>query len=352
MKTLKIHSKFNLDLISTYRNELFGLSIIGIMIFHYFLRIVDHGTENALARFYHTVFSSVGVECFVFLSGMGLYFSMKKNSNIKQFYTKRLVRVLVPYVVWGVAFWLVKDFLVNQKTLLDFVQDLSFITFFTKGERVLWYIGFITVMYLFFPLIFKILDTNKHCFIRFALMLAVVMSVVVAVNVLLLETYNKIEVALNRVPVFLIGTFYGKRIYEHKAFNLWDGLLVLFSVLVHFYGTMQSYGVIPTSINFGRYEYTLFAIVLIFFSVWILSKINFKPLHRFLKSVGALSLELYMTHVSIDNIMRACNIPTYELKYYLMCVFLSIIFSIILHFSLKNITISIGQQKQVLKYKK
>lgn len=344
MKICKKHKPFNLGLISACRNELFGLTIIGIILFHYFLRVIEHGTPNAVASFYDTVFSSVGVECFLFLSGMGLYFSMKKNSSLKQFYTKRLVRVLVPYAVWGVVFWMIKDFLVYQKSLLDFVLDFSFVTFFTKGERVLWYIGFITVIYLLFPLFFKILDTDKHAFLRLVILLAVVMSIVVTVNVVLLDLYNNIEVALNRVPVFLIGTYYGKRIYEHQTFNLWDGLLIAFSILVHIYGVLQSYGLMTFGINFGRYEYTLFAIVLLFFSVWVLSKISFKPLHSFLKSVGALSLELYMTHVSIDNIMRACGIHTYELKYYIICVFLSIIFSIILHFSIKNITIKLLKQ--------
>jgi hypothetical protein len=41
--------------------------------------------------------------------------------------------------------------------------------------------------------------------------------------------------------------------------------------------------------------------------------------------------------------MRFCKIPTYEIWYYILCVILSIIFSFLLHFALKNIIIKVGK---------
>ena len=41
-----------------------------------------------LGKLYNTFIGSVGVEFFVFLSGVGLYFSMSKDSNILHFFSE------------------------------------------------------------------------------------------------------------------------------------------------------------------------------------------------------------------------------------------------------------------------
>ena len=53
-------------------------------------------------------------EIFVFLSGMGLYYSFSKDSNVKKFYIKRYKRILIPYVIVAIAFWGIKDLLILE----------------------------------------------------------------------------------------------------------------------------------------------------------------------------------------------------------------------------------------------
>lgn len=341
IKYEKMKTKFNLSLISKYRNELFGLSIISIMIFHYCLRVRQNcsGTVLNIANVYDNLISSVGVECFLFLSGMGLYFSMKKNSKIGRFYSKRMTRVLIPYAIWGGVFWIAMDLLAKKSGLLDFVLDFSFVTFWTEGESVLWYICFIVLMYLAFPLIFKAFESPKHGFLYFCIMLVFSVGTALSLKILLPDTYEHTEIAVNRIPIFLIGAYMGKRIYRKDDFRFCDMLVVLLGIAVHIYGVLQRCGIIPIDVSFSRYEFALFSISLIYICVWILSKIRFFKVKKFLTSVGALSLELYMTHVTIDNLLRFCGIPTYKIENYIVIVIFSTIFSILLHFSLKNITI-------------
>lgn len=340
---MKSDKKFNLGLISKYRGELFGLSIISIIVFHFFLRVKNSGTDTfcVIANVYDSLISSVGVECFLFLSGMGLYFSMMKNSGTLQFYKKRMSRVLLPYAVWGAVFWISLDLLAKGKGIAEFLFDYSLLSFWVEGDSVLWYIAFIVVMYLLFPLIFRILNSEKHASVCFVIMLAVCIAFAVLLKFFAPTVYDHIEIAVNRIPIFLFGTYMGRRIYKNDNFRIGDLLLVLLGIAVHIYGVLQRSGIIGLKFGFSRYEFALFSVSLIYICVWLLSKVHLHRFKAFLRGAGAISLELYMTHVTIDYLLRFCKIPTYSLNYYILIVILSIIFSILLHFSIKNIIIKL-----------
>lgn len=79
---------------SRYRSSMFGLSIIGIMVFHYFEHIRSAHLLLRSEQFWDYYIGSTGVDFLLFLSGMGLFYSLTKNDDICQFYKKRLVRIL------------------------------------------------------------------------------------------------------------------------------------------------------------------------------------------------------------------------------------------------------------------
>ena len=70
--------------IEHYRNELMGIAIISIIVYH----CVGHINFPAFPLNY----GFIGVDIFMFLSGYGLCFAIKKW-KIKDFYLRRLLRV-------------------------------------------------------------------------------------------------------------------------------------------------------------------------------------------------------------------------------------------------------------------
>lgn len=132
--------------ISKYRGELFGLSIISIIVFHYF-----EGVANAIytGRFlklvafvYNGIIGSTGVDVFLFLSGFGIYYSLSKKPTIIAFYAKRLRRVAFPYLIVGGIFWTIKDLIIENQSIIEFVYDYSLLSFWGEGTRAFWYISF------------------------------------------------------------------------------------------------------------------------------------------------------------------------------------------------------------------
>ena len=85
--------KTNWSIFSKNRSSIYGVAIISIIIYHYFEDVaalnLTGGGLRQICQLYNTFISSVGVEFFVFLSGVGLYFSLEKDSNTLHFFTKR-----------------------------------------------------------------------------------------------------------------------------------------------------------------------------------------------------------------------------------------------------------------------
>ena len=68
--------------ISRYRGELMAAAIIATILFHVSLPRSD--MFYGLRRM-----GNIGVDIFLFLSGMGLWFSWVKNQSVERFFTRR-----------------------------------------------------------------------------------------------------------------------------------------------------------------------------------------------------------------------------------------------------------------------
>ncbi len=137
--------------------ELKGLAILMIVFSHigYFL-VNDHRFLWPLS-----IMAGIGVNLFLFLSGLGLTFSqLHKNLGVRQFYKHRLLKLFTPFwLVIAILFALDFVFLKINYSWPYVVQ--SFFGIFTHADLYkdvnspLWYLTFILGYYLLFPLVFS-----------------------------------------------------------------------------------------------------------------------------------------------------------------------------------------------------
>ena len=120
----------DLKVISKHRGKIMGLAIISIIIFHYFedIKIFNNVSLGLtrIAQLYNITIGSCGVDIFIMLSAIGVYFSYAKNSNIGEFYIKRIKRVLIPYIILCGAYWIIFDLFIKKTTLSVFWKDFFF----------------------------------------------------------------------------------------------------------------------------------------------------------------------------------------------------------------------------------
>ena len=230
-------NNFHLGWFSKYRNELFGLSMLEFIFFHYTENISNAINDGILdpdstpivsfLNNFHDYIGSMGVEIFVILSGMGLFYSFEKNHNLGYFYKRRLRRVVIPYLIVAVPFWVISDNAFRADGAIETIKDISFYTFFSDGTNTLWFIGFITAMYLVFPVVYALVGKRgTHDVSNMCILIAILDVTMILIRKYFPEIGENISIAYGRAPDFVIGVFLGKYIQDDKEIRPFNAAIV------------------------------------------------------------------------------------------------------------------------------
>lgn len=145
-----------LSLISKYRQELMGIATILILVCH------SVGNNVYIPFPLNKLFAlgTCGVDIFFFLSGFGLYYSLQKKKSILQWYKKRYIRILVPYLIISIIGFV--DYCINQPyDFGEYLFRLSLLSFWTD-HNVAWFLAVIIPFYAITPFLYQILFSHKH----------------------------------------------------------------------------------------------------------------------------------------------------------------------------------------------
>lgn len=97
-----LHTELNLNVLSKNRTQLMGIGAIFVLICH----SIQHVSFQPIIM-YVISYCNIGVDIFLFTSGMGLFYSLTKLNinqqyNIKKiikWYTYRYIRIIIPYLL-------------------------------------------------------------------------------------------------------------------------------------------------------------------------------------------------------------------------------------------------------------
>ena len=313
---------FALQWISEYREELFGIAILSIMFFHFTVIYLDF-YESGQSLFYISInrfnklIGSAGVDAFVFLSGVGLYFSFSGNSDILRFYSRRYKRIIPPYVIVAGTFWLFADAIYTDRGLTRWLEDFTFITFFREGVNNFWFIAFIAGMYLVFPLLYKLIFGSSAGWLIFIFLTAAALLLPVWVHIHEPEIYSRLNIALTRVPWFIAGTFAGRFIKERRNIPHIIAMAVILA------GPVCKYYIAVKGIKgpLSRYATGLLAISLMLLFIYVIRLLqNAKILRKVLCFFGNYSLEFYLLHVALWGILAGAGATLYKPGSYMMLI--------------------------------
>lgn len=115
-----------LDNISKYRTEIMGWAILGVMLAH--VKSIYEFPDTVLTKLLGAFCYSVFTDGFLFHSGFGLYNSMYYDKNIKRFYKKRFLRLLVLYWIISTPYFIYTDLVVGEgmSSFTGHITTLSF----------------------------------------------------------------------------------------------------------------------------------------------------------------------------------------------------------------------------------
>lgn len=251
------------------RSYLMGLAIIGVVMVHVATQEVDHAIYKIISLLFNK--GHLGVNVFFLLSVYGLCYSYNKN-NLKRFYLNRLLRI---WPIFPVA--LVARYFVNSVPLKDafvrFIYEISGLFLFQVKRDFFWYMGVLTLLYLFFPLLYELFNKLKNYKITFLLFFCLLSHILVMCDFGSNDIYLY---TVSRIPMIYLGfyTFFCVRDKEFNKLYLAYGFCALLSL---------------TQINYMTCLFLPAAMLVVSFS-------KLKPFDKQISFLGKHSLEIYLGH--------------------------------------------------------
>lgn len=293
---------------------------------------IYHVHKNGWVEFFRNYITSSSVDGFLFLSGFGLYYAMKKHPDISQFYKRRFTRILIPYFLIAIPALCWNDFLFDKTGVKAFFSDLSFYSFFTRGMSWFWYILLICFCYLIFPFIFRAIDkapNEESEQMRIINLFTFFTMITFVIRLSNKELFDNTNLALLRIPFFCLGCFIGKYSYEKRSISGGTyGLMLLSLFAIQFRK--------GSKIIFARYSAAFLNISACILIAILFSKLkHFGKIHncikKFFEWFGKYSLELYLAHVTVRGVMRDYGHPTCYGRNELIMVAISIVLALIVN---------------------
>ncbi len=280
--------KYNLGLISTNRNTIYGLSILWIMLFHSSI-VFSSPLITSIKNL-----GKYGVDIFLFVSGISLYFSFEKSNNLKAFYIKRLKRVVIPTLLIVIPYYALYFVLYYHYFKLDFYFSIiTGLDLFVTGGRGIWFITAILLCYLAYPFLHKLFRQNNS-----VLALVILLTICVLVNYTISRLFpafwQNSEILFYRFPVFIIGAFAGKYVFEDKTLPFNRIFIAIGSIAI-----MLGY------IFANQFIKDIFSIRYVIIPCAICATIifsvlgSFRPINKLMSFISPITLEIYLCHERI-----------------------------------------------------
>ena len=294
--------------ISRFRAEQMGAAMLFVILFHVAL---DRGDPfYGLRRC-----GNVGVDIFLFLSGVGLWFSWVKTPDVLRFYRRRLLRIVPTWIVVATAFYM-PDYLGARRfsrSLVDLRGDITINwDFWLHDELTFWYVPAIMALYLVAPWYMRLVQSRPVY--RWLPLLMVIWCVMVQWVLPIHHAVGHIEIFWSRVPIFFIGINFGEMVRMRRQLPGEAVWLLLITFLMTFgtclYLEQVRHGHFPLFVE--RMLYIPFTVC----TVLVMNRI-FRRMPQWVNSsfrfVGALSLEAYLIHIHFVLVY----VQPYHLGYWL-----------------------------------
>ena len=299
----------NYGALSKYRGELMGLAILFVVLFHVYMPRAD---------FFYPLrrLGNVGVDMFLFVSGMGLWFSWTRlrsgrkphgdggaplMESLRVFFRRRYVRVYPVWLLVASVFYVWKYCTVPggkySPDIFNLMANILFNwSFWRADDLTFWYVPATMMLYLFAPAYMELI---RRCPVfRWLPAAAMLLAAMVQYVPLLHSAVGHLEIFFSRIPIFLIGINCGERVMEKRGLGrgaLWM-LLIVFAMSLWLCLRLEYMGHGRFPLFMERMVYiplTVSALLLECRAIAVLPH----GVNRVLAFLGTVSLEIYLVHI-------------------------------------------------------
>ena len=293
--------------ISKHRTALMGIAAIMILLCHSARRI---SMPSAIA--YPLSFLNIGVDIFLFLSGMGIYHSLEKlpkdknrfHKVMRGWYFRRYSRILIPYILIVIPFCGLTMYVEGESwsTIFKYFTTISFWTDHTG----FWFIALIIPLYFLAPLIFNFVSSRGG--MKLLIILTICTIIALIPNMFDSEgayVFSNFQFAIIRVPSFILGMVLAPMIFDNKKIRV--SILVYLSIIAV---------ILLISTRHIVYTYAYMVLPVTLLLAIFLEFVEKNRIYNGLTFFGKISLESYLFNGAIQTyivwIMAFLVLPDYN----------------------------------------
>lgn len=292
------------SIISATRPALMGIATIMILICHSASWCTDlpASISSILKMGY------IGVDIFLFISGVGMYYSWHhhvdqcmstQRGGVLDWYLKRYKRILVPYIVISIPAYLALCWIDNE-SFVFFINNVSTFSYwiYHKGA---WYIAMLIPLYLITPLLVRLLS-NKSSWVFFIILTLICYSCALWNHYFPPITYSiehNVSFVIYRLPSYFLGITVAKYIHKNLKVSLTTVILILVACAI-----------LGTVLYLFKMPFEMFmAIIMIIICTYVFSISNkfTVKLRVVFNKLGKISLESYLFNIFLPILLIRIN---------------------------------------------
>ena len=250
------------------------------------------------------------VPLFIFLSG---YLTKIQIDNVKQFYKRRILRVLIPYIIWSILYTIANAIIrdeINISIFKTFIINL--IT--TESCYIFYYIAVYIQLVLITPLLIKIIN-SKYKWLPFLIQpiwIILIMYVLNIVNKPLNSPWNG-YFFMTWFAFYYFGILLGNKILNVQCKR--RNLIILYCLAVEiqifeaiiWYKVIGNYGVAVSQAKLSNMISSLIFLTLCYMYI-CKDKKQVNILQKILIKIGDFSFGIFLCHPAIIMVMNKISI--------------------------------------------
>ena len=297
-----------------------GLAAIMIIVCH--IRGIDYSQIPLLEKILW--FGNYGVELFLFVSGIGMYFSLTKtNTNLGQWYKRRYIRITVPFILIAISIYPLRVILNIPVSFSDFFLYITTLEFWIH-HRGAWYVAMLFPLYFLTPYIVKTINTYKTRVLTISVLMILLFgfSYIPSENGII----RNIQFVTFRVPIFILGIGIAPYVKNEYGINAIKVCIIIGGGLLlwHYCNSPLCGGIA----------------IICFLGPLMDFICKYKLTNNILSFVGKMSLESYLTNIYLGHIIMKSDVIALPGEVKALIVIVTGILSAYIYHKLSNKIIS------------